>query len=286
MKDKINDEELEILVSAYQDGSTDAAERLVESYEGYFQKFLNVLKNRFSIRDNTERGFVRHFVKSAEARQNFHLFQRSDYIRRVAYATVTEIRDRYERYEMDELKNEMVIIFLKMAGRHNFEAPFRIYISKFFPKNLYKFLKNLHKKQADAGEELYLDEDDIRTAHYDDYNFDERPRYYIHATTPTDFDENWVNGYGCGLLFEDLTIYERRLLKLYYEWRTLPLLGLADDIHAERKEWLKRTEDDIAELFGCSRKTINVKRNEIKRKLEKLAEELHLTGDNHSLSHI
>lgn len=284
-KDKISDEELEILVSAYQDGSSDAAEKLVHHYNGYFQKFLNVLKYRFHINDHTERGFARWFIKSDEARENTHLFRKSDYIRRVLFGTVAEVKERYDLYEADELKSEMVILFLEMASKHNFEAPFRIYVSSYFPRKLYKVIRKLGAEKEGLLE-VYYNEDDIRVAHMDEYHFEDRPKYFIHPTTPTDFDENWVNGYGCGEIFQELTIYERRILKWYYEWRTLPKQNLDNDIALERKAFMKKNEEDIAELLGCSRKTVNIKRNEIKRKLEELAKELHLIRDNQSLSHI
>jgi hypothetical protein len=277
MKDRISDEELDTLVMAYQDGSTDAAEMLVERYDGYFQKFLNVLKFRFNINDRTERGFVKYFIKSEEARENVTMFRKSDYIRRVIYSTMVDIQVRYKMYEPDELKNEMVIIFLSMAAKHNFEAPFRLYIAGFFTKKFYKSIKTMGvDEERDEMVEVYLDEDEPSIAHHDEYDLNDSPRYFIHPTTPTDFDENWVNGYDCHEIFEDLSIYERRLLKWYYEWRTLSSKELPEDIFKARKRLFKKTEEDIANLLGCSRKTINIKRNDVKRKLEQLSKEIHL----------
>jgi DNA-binding XRE family transcriptional regulator len=135
-------------------------------------------------------------------------------------------------------------------------------------------------------ETVPYDEDDIRTSHMDTYEEETRPRYYIQPTDPSDYDENWVNGFECSDLFKEFTIYERRILKWYYEAKAVTYEDLDKHLIQLRKELWKKTEDDIADLLGCSRKTVNVKRNETKRKLYELAKELHLLKDNQSLSHI
>lgn len=283
MQEKISYEELDALISAYQDGDADAAEQLVYHYDRYFQKFLNVLKYRFTITDKTQRGFARYFVRSEQARSNTHLYRRSDYIRRVLYATVVNIKERYQSVEADELKSEMVVLFLDMAAKHNFKAPFVIYMARFFPRKFYKVVRGLIR--TDDSHNIYYDEEDVNLSYYDEYEED-KPRYFIQSTTSTEYDENWVNGYGCGEVFRDLTIYERRILKWYYEWKTFAKQDIDDDLALACRKRFKRTEEDIAGILGCSRKTINLKRNDVKRRVEALARELHLIQDNQSSSHI
>jgi hypothetical protein len=287
MKNKVTDEELDILVSAYQDGSGDAAAQLVKHYQSYFQKLANAIgkDGYFHIDDRTQRSIITYFIRDDEVRKNANtMYKYSDYIRRVIYATLNNVKARYGLYDIDELKNEMIILFLSMASKHNFAAPFRIYIGQFFIRKFYKvMIRELVQNKFDT---ISYDEDDIQLAHFDTYDEDNLPRYYIEPTSPSEFDENWVNGFGCSELFKEFTIYQRRILKWYYEWKTLDPQALGPDIYQERKEQFKHTEDSIAERLGCSRKTINLKRNESKRKLTKLVTEFNLIEDSQSLPHI
>jgi hypothetical protein len=97
MKNKITDEELDLLVSAYQDGSSDAAETLLKHYQGYFQKIANVFikDGPFNIHDRTQRNMIIFFIRDSEIRKKANAtYKVSDYIRRVIYATLTHARER------------------------------------------------------------------------------------------------------------------------------------------------------------------------------------------------
>lgn len=267
MQEKVSYEEINTLVMAYQDGSSDAVEQLLTHYERYFQKYVSVLSGHFSIQDKTQRNFVSLFIRDPKVKANANLYRKSEYIRRVLYATVVNIQDTYKHFEPDELKNEMIILFLSMAESHNFKAPFPTYVGLFFPLKFYKVIR---KMVCNGIEEVPFDEEDIRTAYFEDYEIEEKPKYFIQSTTPTDYDQNWVNGYNCGQVFAELNAFERRLLKLYYEWKARLDKGEGEG---------RRTEEDIAEILGCSRKTVNLKRNDIKRRLQITATELHLLKD-------
>lgn len=276
MKHNNSYEELALLVSAYQDGSTDAAEKIVANYDGYFLKFMSVMHPvRFRMKDRTQRNFLKLFCADESARKNSHLYAINEVIYRKLMETLSNVREMFRHYHEDELMSEMVILLLEMARTHNGEAPFHIYVSQYFPRKLYKRMRAM--VQGDVKpREVYYDDEDIRVAHYDDEYDDEKPKYYIEPTTPTDFDENWVNGYGCGEVFEDLTIYERRLMKWYYEAKALHPQAMDKDIYESRKALYKCTETDIAYRLGCNRKTVNLKRNDAKRRVEVYATDLHL----------
>lgn len=279
MKERISYEELELLVNLYQDGSPDASERLIELYEGYFQKFVNVLSHyKFNIDDKTQRTFVRTFIRDPEIKQLKTSYKRSPYKRRVYYFTAQSLYYGLNHLTADDLKHEMICLFLEMASRHNGKAGFGLYIARFFPLQLHRIVMGLMVEADERKVEIPYDDEMPETAVYDTYDLDEWdvPFFYIEQMTPTEFDENWVNGYLAKGLFAYLTVYERRLLKWYYEWKTLDAKQLPADIYSERKDRLRKTESEIADLLGCSRKTINLKRNEIKRELAELATNIHL----------
>jgi DNA-binding XRE family transcriptional regulator len=282
---KITDEQLEKIVQAYQQGDEKAAEDLLQAYKAYFQKFINLIKHgKLNLADRTSKKFLRCFL-SKEERENLKKWVKSKYIQQKLNEKTEMIRSRLYFLHEDELLSEMVILLLEMAKGHD-GSNFRTYVSSYFPLNLAKRLILMMKKQQEYDEStIQLTDNIVEASCEDEYNLDEdKPVYYIRATEPTLFDENWINGYTCGEPFADLTPYERRILKLYYEWKTIGLRDKANgnrreipnDLYESLKARLKKTEEDIAELLGCSRKTINTKRNEIKQKVEELALDLRL----------
>lgn len=282
MNKEITYEELETIVLAYQDGSSDAAELLVQQYDGYFEQFLKVLGNRkYDLADKTQRNFIKLFLKDANVRKNIGKFRQSDYVRKVVEGTLYGVRRNLSHLEAQELKSELVCVFLTMAKNHDRSGLFGGFVSDYFTLRVFTMVVGIIKKNRLRTEfEVMYDEEHIDVACYDDIDDDalDANVYYIHTTMPTDFDENWVNGQTCGQVFKNLSTYERRLIKWYYEWRTFErrTRTLPMDVHMERRNRLKHTEEDIANLLGCSRKTVNVKRNEVKRKLEEEASSLHL----------
>lgn len=282
MNKEITYEELETIVLAYQDGNSDAAELLVKQYEGYFQQFLTVLCNRkYDLADKTQRNFISLFIKDDNVRKNIRKFRQSEYVRKVVEGTLSGVRRNLSYLDDHDLKNEMVCLFLTMASNHNRSGLFGGFVNDYFALRVFSLVVEFIKNgQQQAEFEVMYDDELIDIAHYDDIDYDalDGEVYHIHTTTPTEFDENWVNGYTCGKVFSDLSTYERRLIKWYYEWRTYDkrVQLLPKDIHKERRSRMKNTEDDIADLLGCSRKTVNVKRNDIKRRLQIDALDLHL----------
>lgn len=275
---RITYEELEILVSAYQDGSKDAATQLVKNFDGYFQKFMKVIRNHnFNVADATQRYFNTIFIKGKEHRKNAHLFRKSVFIERLHYRTAFEVAERFAHYSDDELRGEMVVIFLTMAKNHNWTAPFHKYLIRFFPIELANALRRWEQDPTMITH-IRFDENKSEEVYYDNFDhlFEDKPPYPIFATEETMYDENWVNGYGCGEIFSTLSIYERRILKWYYEHKTLLKAELTTEDYEDLKRQLRMTEDEIAYRMGCSRKTINLKRNEAKNKVERLALDLHL----------
>lgn len=282
---KISNRELENLVGAYQWRSQEAAEELSQAYEAYFQKFVNLIKHgKLEMQDRTLRKFISNFL-SKEERANVKKFVKSNYIQSVLVNRAEWLKFNLSFLEEYELRSEMMIILLEMADGHEGES-FRTYVSVFFPKKLAKRLLKMMKDNRAYNEHTEtLNDNIIEIGHEDEYDLENDKRiYHIQATEPTLFDENWINGYDCDDVFNELTPHERRIIKLYYEWRTIgrrdALNGnkreIDKDLYEEMKDRLKLTEAEIADRFGCSRKTINVKRNEVKKRVEELAHDLRL----------
>lgn len=282
MNKEISYEELEVIVLAFQDGSSDASDLLIQQYEGYFQQFLTVLCNRkYDLADKTQRNFIRLFIQDENVRKNIGKFRQSEYVRKVVDRTLSRVRLNLSHLEDHELKNELVCLFLTMASNHDRSGLFGGFVSDYYSLRVLTLVVGIIKDEQEKREyEVMYDDEHLDIAHYDDIDYEslDGVGYHIHTTTPTDYDENWINGSTGDNVFSGLSPYERRLVKWYYEWRTFDkrLRTLPLDIHKERRTRLKNTEDDIADLLGCSRKTVNVKRNDIKSRIEKVALGLHL----------
>lgn len=270
---KISYEELDLLLTTYQDGSKDAAAQLIKNFNGYFKKFLNVIRNHnYNIGDPTQRNFVTMFIKGEEHRRNAHLFRKSPYIERIHYATAYEIQERFAHLTDDEIMSEMLTIFLEMCQKHNWKAPFQAYIQQFFPKKLARALWNWEVDPAIVSF-VRFDESNTDMVYEEDFDsgLEDKPPAFIRSHEHTMYDENWVNGFGCGDIFSELTVYERRIMKLYYEQNTFFKQEMHRDDYADRRERLKMTDDDIADRLGFSRKTISQKRNGAKEKIREVA---------------
>lgn len=279
MNEKVSYEEIDTLVMLHQDGASDATEQLIINYDGYFQKFLNVLHhNRFRVSDSTQRRFVSSFLSDEGIRNNVNRYMFDGYISNTLSKVAYNLRTKLSHLDEMELKNEMVCIFLNLASNHNGSASFASYVSYYFPLRLNtKVTRWIKDNDSIVRHEIPYDEEMIEAAHYDETDFDEENDfYYIEPMDSTDFDENWVNGNTCGDLFQGLTTYERRLIKWYYEWRTFDYTTLPPDLAREMKQRFKHTEQEIADLLGCSRKTVNLKRNDVKRRIQELAEDIHV----------
>ena len=275
--EKLTPEELNILVTAYQDGSKDAAAELLRRFEGYFCKFINVLRNnQFNMSDGTQRSFATLYMHKMENRNNSHLFRKSPFMQKQLRITVASIAERYAHFSNEELFAEMQTVFLTMAKNHNWKAPFNKYIARWFPVEFSRSIKSWSPDPS-IVKVVPFDESHYESEYEMDIDIEEdNIPFRIHSDEDTLFDENWINGYDCGDVFGSLTIYERRIIKWYYEHKSLVREELSTSDYEEMKSDLRITEAEIADRLGCSRKTVNMKRNEAKEKIRQVAERLGL----------
>lgn len=291
---KLPYDEIEVLVYAYQKGSKDAIETLLKHYEQYFLKFLQVLKptytvigrdgrknvrhSKFDIYNSIQRRFATAFMKSKEDRNSIRLYRKNSTVCVKVYKTVQHIRHLFARHDADDLLQTMRLIFIQMAKRHKGKK-FYNYISTTFPKQLFSHLI----RSLDRFDFVPLDEEWLIVKynyyHEDEYRLEGPPlKYYVNSNEYTMYDVNWLNG-DCGEIFDCLTPHERKILKWYYEYKTFfdeDFMPEARDIFEERRYRLKRTDSDIAEILGCSRKTVNEKRRHIISVLEEILREKRL----------
>jgi len=284
-KNKLPYSDIEILVYAYQEGSKDAIETLLKHYEGYFRRFLDVLKaqytiyhngkpsthySKFDIYDSVQRRFAGSFMRTRQERVMVQTFRKNHGIRSKMYRTLGRIRHLFENHDGQDLLQVMRLIFMEMAQNHTGEK-FYNYISTTFPKIL---LNELVKTISDIKEELFDEEEaaEYGYLHIDEYEVDKpRLKYTFNPLEDSVYDINWING-DCEEIFSGLTPQQRTMLKMYYEADTVFPKDFEDQ--SEYKEFRRKhrcTDTDIAIHYGCSRKTINIARLLIVDELHDLA---------------
>lgn len=271
-------QDIEVLVRAYQEGNYLAGEELVKCYMGFIQKLTNVvcMHKPFEIQDRTQRSFIKLFMKDNAARENINHYKRSGVVVQQVDRTVYQIREALRIYDEFEIKNELILLFLEMATKHNKQGLFGGYINDYFTLRASTIIVKMLKENR-RQDEYEIDIYDCDGGREDDIDLDEESYYEILGNAETEFDENWINGYTCSSIFATLTPYERRVLKWHYEWKTYKpgKINLPDDIMKERKERFRHTDSDIADLLGCSRKTVVTKRKEAVECVETQAQLIH-----------
>lgn len=297
MTKKLPYADIEILVYAYQEGSKDAIETLLEHYEGYFFKFLDVLKPsyyvykegrravryaKFDIYNSIQRRFATAFMKTKYDRDSVQFFRKNPAIKGKVYRSVARIRHLFQNHDGEDLLQLMRVIFMDMANAHR-GTKFYNYISTTFPKIL---LNHLFKMVHDIKEEPFVEElvAEYGYVHEDEYQMDKPPlKYRVNSFEHTVYDINWING-ECEEIFDHLTPLERRILKLYYEEKTFFPEDFADKaVYEERRQRHKCSDTDIADKLGCSRKTVNQKRNLIVASIyERALENQLVRSDSHA----
>lgn len=274
MTKKMSFEEVESLVLKYKEGDFEAAERLVSAYHGYIQKLANVLvKGKpFNIHDRTQRSFIRLFMKESKTSKYIDGYMKSPVVAEHIINTVNGVRNSLNIYDEWEIKNEFILLFLDMAKKHDKSGLFGGYINDYFTLRAATIIvRMLKKEQQNELSKVVLFSDS--GAVDDIYDLESENYTKVLNLGDTEFDENWINGYTCGDIFKPLTTYERRLLKWHYEWKIYNggKIDLPTDIKKERKERFKVTDEEIAGMLGCSRKTVVLKRKEAVECLELLS---------------
>lgn len=277
--------DIEILVYAYQEGSKDAIGTLLKHYEGYFRRFLDVLKAqytvyqngspstryaKFDIHDSIQRRFAGSFMKTKSERIMVQTFTKNPGVRSKVYRTVGRIRHLFENHDGQDLLQIMRIIFMDMARNHRGEK-FYNYISTTFPKIL---LNELVKTISDIKEELFDEEEaaEYGYVNIDEYNLDKPAvKYSFNALETSAYDINWING-DCEEIFSGFSPRQRKMLKMYYEADTVFPSDFEDrKVYQEFRREHRCTDTDMADAFGCSRKTINIARLAIVDELRSIA---------------
>ena len=211
--------------------------------------------------------------------------------------TCLKIRKLFSKYEYFDIYNELVLALLNMANKYKVitdendphykkNGTFHMYVSKCFHWEAHRFLKklvadplahfemlNFHDTFDDFDSDDMTDNDMVLVDTEFENHFDrlieqwdrqERIQQSTKITLKEDEDIdlysddvlnfNWINGVTCDTIFQCLTPYERELL--IYTFIE------------------KKSSQEISEIYGCHRATINQHRKKAIEKIKLRAKQL------------
>jgi RNA polymerase sigma factor (sigma-70 family) len=250
-KPKISYEECEEIVQAYRSTKNDAdSQRLIDAFEGYIVKFYNLIRwGRVAIADRDVREFLKLYMKNEYTRKHIHQYYHMAAVRHEIYSVAESIKNLLKTYENEELKNEIYTAFLTMANRYKSpdgKPRFHDYILKAFHYQLRRQLQTLVEdpvvfnivQNINFHEEYGYDfHDDMSTID----GYQDMTATYTIEEKMEEFNDNWILGYTADENYKNLSVMERKIIKMYY----------LDEM----------SDQDIADGLGICRATVNRRRN-------------------------
>lgn len=263
VKPKVSYDALNTLVLSYRDHhDSEAADGIIDAFEGYIVKFFNLVRyGRINMMDRELREFVKLYMTNDYCRRNIHRYKYMPVVEQEILAVCDRIKKICHTYSDDDLKHEIYMAILIMAKRYKSpdEKPrFHTYIVRAFHYQLRRQLQILTADQF-AFKMIENEEFDVTRFSELEGGFvpgisawtegklqDRVPSFTIEEEFE-DINENWVLGFTNDMDYANLTIMERRILKMYY----------IDEL----------SDQEIANQLGTCRATINRKRNRSKEAL-------------------
>lgn len=292
--------ELQRNLVLYKDGNQEATDYIVHVFHPFIMKYVKFIKNGcvpytkrvakngriYNQASPTISSFVGLFMEKGPKETRSRRFAAACY----------RIRELFNKYEIDDVYNELVLALLNMANKykitkegdqyHKKNGTFHMYISKCFHWEAYRFLSKLIEDPIVNPNILSLREQ------FDDMDVDELCEIFVEDKGAanafdmmigtvarmqniqnsdtvtlkedrviTEYEDaslnfNWTNGITCSKLFECLTPYEREIIVLSF------IEGKSDI--------------EIGEIYGYHRGTINVHKREAVKKVRQEAMRLNI----------
>lgn len=271
------------LVYEYQNGSEEAASKLLLFFTKFFTNYAMLIKfGKFNISYFSIRNFVKLFIENKKERNTINKYSYYNFSsgKKTVSRTIKIIESVFQESTYDDIINDLKTIFLIMCKKYKDTKPtFHIYINRTFHFNAYRYWEKRIRDPIGRGSSVsifdQMEKDscqkgikyaDIITSEEDNVETEKiinniNAHYIIeHSSMPiiktrkkdiydNEFiDENWVNGVSCeNDAFKILTPLERKIIKYWY----------IDNL----------TDTEISNIIGLCRGNINKRRNIAKQKI-------------------
>lgn len=298
-------EELNRNLILYKEGNREAGNYIIKVFHPFITKYTRFIVNGdlpyFTVKNSktnyeyrrvspTISSFVSLFCEKEEGVDKKKQFSN----------TCLKIKTLFSKYEYFDIYNELVLALLNMANKYKVitdvndphykkNGTFHMYVSKCFHWEAHRFLKKMVADPLAHFEVYRLQDqfDDMEIESEDSHDIvvkDEQAErnyenmietisrqndieYSNKLTLREDKDLtvydietlnfNWTSGVTCSKLFKGLSAYERELIVLSF---------------VENK-----SSQEISEIYGCHRATINLHKNRAIEKIKIKAQELGIT---------
>lgn len=280
------------LAYKYQAGSVEAGEELIESFAKFFTKYLSLIKfGKYDISHYSTRSFIKLFIDNPKNRKLINPYFKYKFTgKEITTNVINLIVSLFETSSIEDIEHDLRVIFLNMCLRYKDTKPsLHSYINKNFHFYAYRYFEKMSKDPVARGytfttmpntfenpiyqvetasvanfivdEESYIEDD--QTVHELELHYNKISNnsacFKSKSTNIKDdefLDNNWINGVTCGEVFSCLNAFEREIIILWY----------ID----------KKTDTEIANMFGVCRGTINRRRSIAKDKLMEKVKSLNL----------
>jgi RNA polymerase sigma factor (sigma-70 family) len=240
-------DEIEQIVQNYQAGWASAAETLINAFSRFLFKFVNLIKGGapITVDDASLRKFIALYMNNPFARRSINSIHKQSRVRAEALKSVEFIRGLFEPYSEEEIYHELIIVLLTLAKRY--KSPdgnprFHLYLQKTFHYAAFNALRALTRdplwQEWDNAD--ILAEDFMPPK-------DSEPHYFAVDDLIENIDDNWVLGHTVSEEFSELSILERKVIKMYYQ-----------DGY---------TDEEVGDRLGMSRAAIQRIRSKAKKKI-------------------
>lgn len=276
------------LVYEYQAGSTSAAEQLIDSFKTFLNKYVALIKyGQYSLDHYSIRSFIKLFAEDGNERKKINSYFAKGLGKNVADKTVARISGIFSNTTQEDVKQELISIFLTMCTKykdtkpsfhHYIKSNFHYYAYRHFEKSIRDPIARGHvaclssskatacdcdqrQQDSDFVFEFVLSDESVELEMEEMLNEVElfynvkmsetttvKTKKKVSIYEDSFLDVNWINGITCSDIFKELSAFERKILVMWYTGN--------------------RTDSDIAEEFGVCRGTINKRRAIAKTKLE------------------
>jgi RNA polymerase sigma factor (sigma-70 family) len=209
------------LVIRFQAGKTECGEELIEIFQPFFLKYINIVKEgKVNLKDRDSRKFIALFMNDPEVIHKLNKRFHSNETKNNAYKTILYLNNTCNLIDEEDIKQEIYLAFLtlinrwtKKKGKSNFCG----YVYNCFRYEFRRAISNLVKDPIVNNTYVnlrYMDSENLT----DDIEILDKvnTENTIMITLEEEIDNNWVRGLTCSEEFLSLTTLQRMILKEYY----------------------------------------------------------------------
>lgn len=234
--------EIDNLVVQYQDDDKDAANKLIQMFENYLNKYLYLLKRKkISYKDIDTRKFLALFTDDIEERKLLKSPVNSSNVNQLAYKIAEKLSQQLKNVAEEDIKQDLSMILLILAARYKNQG-----------KNFCLYVFSTFRYELKRTVESYVNDPANYSINYEDLENDPTmsDNYSFEATlieSDDALDINWIHGITCSDEFMDLSTMERLILKMHYE--------------------LKMSDPAISKILGVHKNTVFNRRTKALKKI-------------------